>query len=285
MIRIEPAARPLWRTTDSVQFGTDPVLALLEAVPQGAEHVIAALVDGTEPGLLGDLADRVGLGRPELAELMAALGPALRTPRPLPRELRVQVDGPPDLAAPVLRSLRLEQATGVPDLAIVVAHHLVPPADTVRWLALDVPHLPVVFGDQAVVVGPLVVPRTTACLRCADEHRLEDPAWRAVAAQLLRRRTSIAASSVPASLAACVRIADVLVDLREGRPTGLEGAADRLAADGGVSRVPRPWHDRCSCRWPTRAAPAPGGTGRVAAPPGGAAPNAPTTGAAGPALS
>lgn len=46
-------------------------------------------------------------------------------------------------------------------------------------------HLPVRVRDGTGLVGPLVIPGVTSCLRCADLHRSDrDPAWPAIAAQL-----------------------------------------------------------------------------------------------------
>jgi hypothetical protein len=201
-----------------------------------------------------------------------------------PRPLAVTVEGPGDLAA-MLRPWFAPPGAGGPDLVVVVAHHLVPPAATVRRLAEDVPHLAVVFDDQAAVVGPHVVPGRTPCLRCAEEHRLEDPARRAIAAQLLRRGPARTATSLRTRLTACAAIGDALDALRDTGSTGLEGAALRIAPDGTVSREPRPWHDRCSCRrpdGPAPTAPAPRGTGTGAAPPAAAPASGPTTAGAGP---
>lgn len=281
MLRLDPAAAPLWRSTDSLQFGVDPVLARLDGVAPGADHVVAALAAGTDRVALAELADRVGLHPLDLAALLDDLAPVIAEPSPSPPALSVRVTGAPDLARRLARHLLLEPDAGGPDLVILAAHHLVPPAETVRWLALDVPHLAVVHGDQAVTLGPLVLPGTTPCLRCADEHRLDDPAWAAVAAQLLRRRTSRTAGPVALGLRVAALLADVLRARREGAPTGLEGAALRVAPDGSVSRVPRPWHGRCWCRTAGPAAPGPTGTGTAPASPDAAPPTGPTTAAGG----
>ena len=48
-----------------------------------------------------------------------------------------------------------------------------------------VPHLVATVRGETGVVGPLVVPGATGCLRCADLHRRDvDPRWPALAAQL-----------------------------------------------------------------------------------------------------
>lgn len=283
VLRIDPSAPPLWRTPDSLQLGHDPALAVLEDVPDGAEQVLHALAAGTSRRQLEAVAEEAGLA--DLDGLLTRLRPALRRGRADPPPLRIAVDGPPDLAE-LVRPWFGPPAADAPDVAIVIAHHLVPPADTVRRLADDVPHIAVVFGDQAAVVGPFVVPGRTPCLRCAEEHRLDDPAWRAIAAQLLRRGPARTATSIRTRLTACGALGDALDTLREAGRTDLEGVALRIAPDGTISRVPRPWHGRCSCRSPDAAAPsapAPTGSATVDGPPAWAPPSAPTTPGGGPA--
>jgi hypothetical protein len=279
VLRIDPAVPPVWSTPDRLQFGLDPVLAVLDPVPLGAERVVHALTLGTSRRALEAIAAEGGVD--DLDGLLDRLAPAmLRRGAPAPAPLRVAIDAPEDLAT-LLRPLLVPvEPDGVPDVVVVAAHHLIPPAATVRRLADDIPHVGLVFGDQAAVVGPLVLPGRTPCLRCADEHRLADPTWRAVAAQLLRRTTSRTATSLRTRLAASAALGDALESLHAGEPTGLEGAALRIGADGAVSRLPRPWHEACWCRSPI---PAPRESATDGAPPAAAPPSAPTTAAAGPA--
>lgn len=277
MLRLDPAATPLWRTPDSLQFGHDPELARLEGVPPGAEEVISALVLGTDRRGLAAVAAEAGFE--DLDALLARLDPVLLRTGPEPPPLAVALDGPEDLTA-MARPWFGSSRAARPDVVVILAHHLVPPADTVRALAEDRPHVALVFDDQAAVVGPYVVPGITPCLRCAEEHRLDDPARRAVAAQLLRRGPARTTRSIGTRLAAFGALGDALDALRLHRDTGLEGAALRIAEGGGFSRERRPWHARCSCRsadGPAPTAPARSGTGTAVAPPAVAPPIAPTT--------
>src|SRR5262249_62048557 len=51
----------------------------------------------------------------------------------------------------------------------------------------NVPHLAAAASEAIGVVGPLVLPGDTACLRCLDLTRAErDPAWPLILAQLTR---------------------------------------------------------------------------------------------------
>jgi hypothetical protein len=75
-----------------------------------------------------------------------------------------------------------------PDL-VVLADAVVPEPDLVNLLVADaVPHLVVHVRDGVGVVGPLVVPGVTSCLRCADLCRAQvDRCWPRIAAQLAGR--------------------------------------------------------------------------------------------------
>lgn len=89
-------------------------------------------------------------------------------------------------AAPTVRAVR--PGRGPVDLVVLVERDV---ADPVRYRSLmedDVDHLSVVVREASVLVGPLVVPGRTACLRCVDLHRTDvDPGWPALAAQLAAR--------------------------------------------------------------------------------------------------
>jgi hypothetical protein len=73
-----------------------------------------------------------------------------------------------------------------PDVVVLAGSWALDHARGRRWLATGVPHLPVVLQGTAGLVGPLVEPGTTACLRCQDLTRADlDPGWPALLAQLL----------------------------------------------------------------------------------------------------
>lgn len=133
-----------------------------------------------------------------------------------------------------------------PDVAVTVFDRV---ADPVRLRPLvrdDVPHLPVVVGDVAVAVGPLVLPGKGPCTRCLDLHRTdEDPCWPAVATQLRLAPppgAEAATAQVAAGLAARAVLA--LVDGREAE-TGLVTEVDALQQEPAVRR----WevHPQCGC--------------------------------------
>lgn len=257
MLRIDPAAVLVWRSPSTLQIGVDPPLAVLTDLPPTAERLVAALVAGTDQAALAALAIDRQMGRAELQRLLDAVRPALLPEPPAP-SAPVLVEGPPDLVAGlgVAEGLLAHDPaapppTAPPPLVLLAAHHVLAPGRAARWLASDVPHLPVVFGERAAVVGPFVIPGSTPCLRCAEEHRIEaDPAWPVLAAQLLGLGPAAAADAPALRMELHARLAAAVRAIRSGADAGLAGWAVRIGSDGAVSRLARPWHARCSCRFP-----------------------------------
>src|SRR5437588_10676938 len=72
-----------------------------------------------------------------------------------------------------------------PDLAVLTDAVAPDPQLVAALFADHIPHLPVRAREGTGVVGPLVLPGRTSCLRCADLYRTDrDPCWPRVAAQL-----------------------------------------------------------------------------------------------------
>jgi hypothetical protein len=120
-----------------------------------------------------------------------------------------------------------------PAAVVVVTEGRTPWWAGAPWQARGIPHLPVVLGEAGVVVGPLVLPGRTACLRCAG------PAWRA--------SRVCGTGSVPpgtAVLAAAVTTVTVLATLR-GDPS-LGGISTEIGLDE-VAVTHRLWKVRPDC--------------------------------------
>jgi bacteriocin biosynthesis cyclodehydratase domain-containing protein len=120
----------------------------------------------------------------------------------------------------------------------------------------DLPHLHVgVLGERAVV-GPLVVPGRTSCLRCAHLHRRDaDPAWPLLAVQWAHAVAAMGCPPVDPLLAqVAAGHAALLVRAwadRPDEPTRWADAALELRLSGSApQRLPRPPHPLCGCRWP-----------------------------------
>ena len=137
----------------------------------------------------------------------------------------------------------------VPDLTVLAQPG---PVDDDRRAALHATrsaHLRMTVGVDHAVVGPLVLPGLTSCLRCADLHRLDrDPAWSVLSAQLaVPRRYGATADVVVSTLAVGVAAMQVLAFLDGGDPAGIDGTLEIHPPDWRVRR--RSWapHPACDC--------------------------------------
>ncbi|OBA93032.1 cyclodehydratase [Mycobacteriaceae bacterium 1482268.1] len=201
---LNPAMPVLSRPDGMVQVGWDPRRAVLVRPPAGMttaalRDLLRALHAGATVEQVQELA--ACADATAVSDLIAALvdaGVVKAIPRPRTRaaSIRIHGRGPlSDLLAGALRcsGARIKQSSqshaGVAvestDL-VVLSDSLVADPRMLRDLhAASIPHLPVRVRDGSGLVGPLVVPGMTSCLRCADLHRSErDAGWPAIAAQL-----------------------------------------------------------------------------------------------------
>jgi hypothetical protein len=115
------------------------------------------------------------------------------------RAALICIDGERRLARAIARvlagagvgRLRFGTAPGTgrprPDLVILARHQPQPAPD--HLVRAGQPHLAVMAGEAIGIIGPLVLPGRTACLRCLHYVRAgSDRSWPLILAQLARRR-------------------------------------------------------------------------------------------------
>jgi hypothetical protein len=141
-------------------------------------------------------------------------------------------------------------AEETPTFAILLAAWSVPPAAFQRYASDDVPHLPLVFGDESVRLGPLVRPGTSACVRCLHlERRDREPAWPVIASQLAGTRAPQEGGALAFDAAGrAARAARTWLD--EGRDLlrgGSVSLQQRARSEKWIWHRP---HAECGCRSP-----------------------------------
>jgi hypothetical protein len=121
-------------------------------------------------------------------------------------------------------------------------------------LRSQLPHLAVSADEAIGVVGPLVLPGRSACLRCLDLTRAErDPAWPLILAQLASRATNPAAcDAVLAAAVAAQATAQVLavIDRGPAAAASVNGTLELVLPGWRWRRRTWPTHPRCDCRYP-----------------------------------
>lgn len=138
-----------------------------------------------------------------------------------------------------------------PDLAVLAGP--VPVEEVTALLRARIPHLSVRADEAIGVVGPLVIPGRTACLRCADLTRASrDPAWPLILAQAAGPPRACDVVLAAATAATAARQALTLIDhagIDQGgsAPATLNGTLELVLPDWQWRR--RTWlpHPACAC--------------------------------------
>jgi len=288
-IRLDPRYPVVWRSPDTLQVGVDHPLIVLAGVGTGLESVVSALQAGIPRSGAVLLGKQAGASAEAVSALINGLGPALlpehgAAPVPVadssPRAVCIDGIGPTaDRLLLLLRdlgvgSLSLHDAelagtgsTGSapprreplskpprePALAVIIGDYVLDPRRHARWVRRDIPHLPVIFSDTEVRIGPLVEPGFGACLRCVElAHVDHDAAWPALACQLVSRRSLTETTRISIDVAA--QVALIVHDrLMTGssKLTATSSRSPSLVIDVGTGRIRRRAHrphERCGCR-------------------------------------
>ena len=133
------------------------------------------------------------------------------------------------------------------DLVVLITHHAAHAVRADGLLADGVPHLSVVLRDTDAVVGPLVVPGRSACLRCLDLHVTDaDPGWPAVVDAFVHGPRWAEESATARAVAGLAGL-QVLAHL-DGAGASAVGATLELLLPEGTVRQ-RWWsaHPQCGC--------------------------------------
>ena len=263
----------LERPDGQVQLGWSPTGAVVIDTGRGGRLDMASLLRALN-GLhtvaqLVPIAQRAGLDAQRLDELIAELGhrKLLRWVRPpgMAHVAVVVLHGRGPLADQVVGGLaaagiEVHRSVGrrvdlqlcpEPDVVLLVENLVPDPSLLAELVAERVPHLPVRLRDGAALVGPLVLPGRTSCVRCADHHRTDaDPQWPLLAAQLMQRTGGGNPAAVRAAAALAVAQVEHLVRGGadgEAAPASLGATLELDPVAGTLVRRAWPAHPGCGC--------------------------------------
>lgn len=139
---------------------------------------------------------------------------------------------------------------------VVLADRLgVDPAVAAGLMTARLPHLPVVVQDGAGMIGPLVLPGHSSCLRCADLHRCDlDPEW----PLLTTRLATVPGGDDPVTVALTALMARQEIAGLAARLADPAGAAPQTLGHrlrvrvqpAGTDLLAAPVHPACDCCYP-----------------------------------
>ncbi len=261
---VRPAAA-VWRSAGVLQVGIDPPSLVLDGVPSALAHAVGLLAHPCTQEELGTLLPQ--LDRHWLAWLLARLAEAdLLTPaepEPVPS---LPVVGVGALAEAVARSVADTRLAPVrvdpaglavlpprpdgPELVLVASSTAEPDRALTDTLFREGrSHLVVRIEPDRAVVGPLVVPGQTPCVRCQDLTRVRlDARWPHLLAQLCRAHVR----PLPTLLAWAGATAAVQVRawLAGSTPDTCGAALELGLPDYRLSTRSWPAHPGCGCLVP-----------------------------------
>ena len=275
---LNPAMPVSVRPDGAVQVGWDPRRAVLVHPPAGlSAAALADLLRSMQSGIGADelrahavsrgIVDPDAIGDLLSSLVEAGLATTVATTT-RSASIRIHGRGPlSDLLAGALRCsgarvrmTNLNHATVTPKTTdlVVLSDLLVADPRVLHDLhQARMPHLPVRVRDGTGLVGPLVIPGVTSCLRCADLYRSDrDAAWPAVASQLRDSVGSADRATMLGTAALALNQVDRVIsavresaDPREADepPPTLDTTLEFDVRTG--STVSRRWsrHPRCEC--------------------------------------
>ena len=246
-VRIDPSIPVVWRDSDTVQFGLDPIRSTLGPLGVVETRGIAELIRGTTLTRLSSVVGSEVAAR----SLIDSCGDVFDRPAraTLPRLAVIGIAPGKEIiartwagatASTVIADSSADLSGANVDFVIVVSHFVVSPIDIQPWLGRDINHCAIIFGETSVRIGPLVVPGKSACVRCVElTHVDNDSTWPAVAPQVWRRS---AAADSPALAVHAAAESLGMFPMGGGYSVRIDG----LTFSRAVS--PHAFHPECGCQ-------------------------------------
>ncbi|WP_324290176.1 hypothetical protein [Gordonia sp. SL306] len=276
---VRPGTPVLVRPGNRVHVGSDPHRSLIIELtsPVRADAVAALVRDLTRPRSRGEMLRRarsIGLTAADLATIVGRLtsaGQAIATDNGRSSStLRIRLHGRgplSDLLAASLaevgmvprRSTRRPHDTVVDgwdaNLVVLTDFLVHEPAVVNALITARIPHLQVRVRDGVGVIGPLVLPGLSSCLRCADHHRTTmEPDWPLLAAQMVRQPGYASAGTIRSTAALTHEQIEQLAGAlwagasTESTPQLFNRALEFHADPARLAVVEWPPHPLCDCR-------------------------------------
>ena len=268
-LRLSRPTIAVWRSPGVLQIGLDSPALVLSGVPRALPLAVELLSRSQGTDDLARLLPELDPAWVDwLVARLAAAGMMAPAPTPSVAVSRLAVVGTGDLAEAVVTALTAaglgvlrpgpaaltadESATGHAGAELIILAGTTAEPDRALTDALfrsGRHHLAVRLEPDRAVVGPLVIPGRSPCVRCQDLNRCRlDAAWPHLLAQLCRE--TVAAEPTLLSWAASTAAVQVRAWLAGGSPETLGSTLELGLADFRLGSRTWPAHPRCGCLLP-----------------------------------
>lgn len=196
VFRLPPHRPVVWRTPHSLTIGVDSPARAVTDVPDAASPLLHALQQGVSQTGFVIMAEQLGLTKTQATDLLQQLAPACEK-QPSETTPTVHLLGDSRALAPLGQRLsRIAALTHEPsdaDCVVVVADYVFHP-EWIRSLSHgETAHIPVMFSDLTVSIGPVITPGETPCMYCLFGPPGEaDAEWLSVQSQLFHIQSALA---------------------------------------------------------------------------------------------
>lgn len=272
MVRLRPTALPVRRAPGEVQFGMSPAHGIvLAGLTESESELLLSLSESAGTGRDVTLSERFGVPLERVVDFIGALrNHGLLVPDTIAAGThRLCVPGR-GIVVDLVRE-HLESGgdmvidpdptdLGTVDLVVLCGRDAIAPDEGAACQRARIAHLPVVLRDGEVIIGPLIHPGVSACLRCLDLHRRDrDHAWPRILSQITTPSSDLGISvdAVPAQANTVAALVAMLA--RESLTT-------QQVTTGVSWQVSLPWpevrtrvwtpHPHCDCLRPAPSVPA-----------------------------
>lgn len=169
-LKIPPQTPVYWSDTDTLKIGFDDPLAL-KNIGDRELKLIDLLRKGTNKVEAISHAKVWGIAE-KLTETL--IQKAQIRPVKVP-SVSVMGSGPLAIAMAEANYRVFSRPKGKPDFAVLVGNWAIPPNAWHKVASLGIKHLPIIHLENEVLVGPIMRPNESACIRChflerADKH-------------------------------------------------------------------------------------------------------------------
>ncbi len=246
---LRPGFHVLRREHDQVQIGLQPHHAvILDLTPDVRRTLdtlaVAGPAEGCDPEVMAAL-DTLGL----LVQLPLA---RVRPPRPA---IEIRAYGASPLLG--LDALVEDPGEGDPQAVLLVGAGEIDRSEVDPLMQAGLPHCLVRFMEGDALIGPLVMPGVSPCVRCLDAHQRDhDPRWPLLVASHARASALPRADGLAdhidedlARLALAWALNDLCCWLRGGAATTVGGTVTVSGQTGEVEITHWRPHPGCGCGW------------------------------------